>query len=184
MRIPRLLQAASLSTLLCATAHSHGSLPEVPPGYPSHIPAGNCGTAEQLTQLQQRLSEYNLTRLGIAAVLRKMADKYALEADTRDGLLGFARNFDDMQKNLPAPDPDSDDFRNFDFRLGLALTALTVFLNTQDEALAKHIYDDRGDPTSDLALYLAHLDSDRDSYMASLDKAGTRQDIGGVPCAE
>lgn len=182
MRITGPILAACLSTLPYTGAFSHGGRPEVPAGYPSHKTAGECAGTEQLTLLQQRLSQYNVTRLGIAQVLRKMADKYALQGETKDRLLAFADNFDDMQQHLPDPDPDSDEFRNFDFKLGLAFTALTVFLNTRDESLAKHFYDDRSNPASDLGLYLASLDVSRDNYMSSLSAAGTAGSPGTAPC--
>lgn len=183
MRLSTLLLTTTLSLALPGAAFSDSSIPPVPPDYPSHKATSECGTPQELAQLQQSLSRYNVTRLEVAAVLRKMADKYALEGDARDGLLSFAQSFEQMQQHLPAPDPDSDEFRNFDFKLGLSFAALNVFLNTRDEALARHFFDDRKDPDSDLGLYLASLDSSRDSYMSSLKNANAHHSQGpGKPC--
>jgi hypothetical protein len=179
---PGLFLLACLTILPWTTVYGHGSLPDVPPDYPSHKAAGECTDPDRLLQLQQRLTRYNMTRLAIAEVLRKMADKYALQGETRNGLLAFAVNFEDMQRHLPAPDPDSDTFRNFDFRLGLTFTALMVYLNTRDEILTRHFYDDRDNPASDLGIYLASLDASRESYLSSLGTSDRQQGAATVPC--
>ena len=150
-------------------------IPPVPRDYPSHKALGKCYTTSQIEQIRQQLTRYNKTRVEVSIVLRKLADKYKLTEDTRRSLLGFAESFEQIENELPSPDPDSDDFRNFDFKLGLAFTALTVFLNTNEET-AKPFYDDRLDKNSVLGIYLAELDISRDVYMSSLQSANKKLD--------
>lgn len=180
MRHSGILLAAILTGMATAVAAAHEGRPEVPADYPSHRAADPCGGTRHLAELRQRLTQYNLTRVGIGAVLRGMADRYELRDDVRAGLVSFAENFEQMQRDLPDPDPDSDEFRNFDFKLGLAFSALALFLNTRDETLAHDFAIDRDDPKSDLNLYLTALDTSRDGYLSSLDAAGAKPPCGSA----
>ena len=161
--------------LISYSSSSYGDgIPQVPEDYPSHKALGKCYTTQQINEIRQQLAEYNVTRVRVSSVLRLMADKYELSDDTRLSLLGFAENFEKMEKNMPDPDPDSDNFRNFDFQLGLSFTALTVFLNTNDET-AEQFTNDRNNSSSDLGVYLAELDNSREIYMSSLKPVSSQQ---------
>ena len=156
-----------LSTLLlaAATAWANGR-PDVPPDYPSHAALGDCN----LDGRRARLRDYTRTRLDVAPVLRRMAlGDPSIGDKSRAELLKFATNLDEMRQRLPEPDPDSTEFRNFDFRLGLAFTALAVYLNTEDEQLTARFVADRDNPDSELGRYLARLDLSRQRYMDDLE---------------
>lgn len=182
MRIPTLFIAAGMSLSLYSAASAHEGRPQVPADYPSHLRALDCGSSANLQSLRDKLDDYNLIRLQVATVLRTFADKYELSGPTRKNLLAFAQNFEQMQEHLPDPDPDSDAFRNFDFKVGLAFTALTVFLNTEDESLAGHFYSDRENPGSELGVYLAALDNSRNDYMTALAHVNSTPADSGVSC--
>lgn len=158
----RMLLLAGL--LACAGVTCADGLPPVPPDYPSHQRAGSCDQAT----LRERLQAYNETRLQLAAVLRDLASEPTAARYARDRLAGYADNLDAMRRSLPEPDPDSADFRNFDFRLGIMLTSMTLFLNTEDEHLAARFVRDRDNPASELGRYLARLDRSRSAYMDKL----------------
>ena len=165
----------NLYILMAYSTSSYGDgIPQVPKDYPSHKALGKCYPTQQIQTIRQQLAEYNVTRVKVSSVLRLMADKYKLSGDTRQRLVGFAENFEKMEKNMPDPDPDSDHFRNFDFQLGLSFTALTVFLNTNDETAAQFT-DDRNNSSSDLGVYLAELDNSREIYMSSLKPVSSQQ---------
>lgn len=171
MRIYTLLITSCLYTLMAFSGSCYADgIPEVPKDYPSHKALGKCYTTQQIELIREQLNKYNVTRLEVSDVLRKLADKYKLTGETRNRLLGFAGSFELMKKELPSPDPDSDDFRNFDFKLGLAFTSLTVFLNSNEDT-AQSFYDDRDNKGSELGIYLAELDTSRDVYMSSLQTA-------------
>ncbi|MDX2505046.1 MAG: hypothetical protein QNL62_11315 [Gammaproteobacteria bacterium] len=171
MRIYTLLRTSMLFTLMIFSGSGYADgIPEVPKDYPSHKALGKCYTTQQIELIREQLNKYNVTRLEVSEVLRKLADKYKLTGETRNRLLGFAGSFELMKKELPSPDPDSDDFRNFDFKLGLAFTSLTVFLNSNEDT-AQSFYDDRDNKGSELGIYLAELDTSRDVYMSSLQTA-------------
>ena len=162
-----------LTTLLfvAAAPAAADALPVVPDDYPSHAALGDC----DLTALRERLRDYNQTRLEVAPVLRRMAlGDPSIRGESRDELLKFAASLDEMRQRLPEPDPDSTEFRNFDFRLGLTFTALAVYLNTEDEQLSARFVTDRDDPDSELGRYLARLDLSRQHYIEDLEavKAG------------
>ena len=156
----RLTTRLGLAGLLVVTlAHADG-MPPVPKDYPSHARVGSCYQAALGSQLQ----EYNETRLQLAQILRHMSDEPAVSPAARQRLLGFADNLDAMRGHLPPPDPDSNAFRNFDFQLGITLTATTLFLNSEDEQLTKRFVHDRDDPQSELGQYLVRLEQSRQQY--------------------
>lgn len=160
-----------LLPILClAQAQSHADgIPPVPADYPSHVQVGDCTRAG----LEGRLQAYNETRLELAAVLRKLADEADASPAATMRLRGYAESLDEMRDQIPAPDPDSDAFRNFDFRLGIMLTSMTLFLNTADEKLTRRFEQDRDDPNSALGLYLVHLEQTRSAYMDGLTASRT-----------
>lgn len=155
------LTAGCLAGSLSAVADG---MPPVPDDYPSHTAVGSCNQQA----LSERLQRYNETRLALAGVLRHLAEEPHTAQPAKARLLGYADNLDAMRQRLPAPDPDSDAFRNFDFQLGITLTSMTLFLNTEDAHLTRRFVRDRDDPGSELGVYLARLDESRRQYMDHL----------------
>lgn len=149
--------------MLSGTVLADG-LPAVPSDYPSHERVGSCNQHD----LGERLHAYNETRLQLAEILRDMAMEPSASAAARSRLNSYAENLDNMRFNLPTPNPDSAAFRNFDFRLGMVLTSITLFLNTEDEHLAARFIHDRDDPNSPLGRYLVRLEHSRTTYMDKL----------------
>jgi len=173
---------ASLYVLMTfSTSNYADGIPAVPKDYPSHKALGKCYTTQQIEQIQLQLADYNNTRVEVSSVLRIMAHKYKLSGESLKRLLGYAESFEQMEKDLPAPNPDSDEFRNFDFKLGLAFTSLAVFLNS-DEATAEHFYDDQHNANSELGIYLSDLDNSREVYMSSLKPVSSRSDSATDSC--
>ncbi|MDZ7754203.1 MAG: hypothetical protein U5S82_21845 [Gammaproteobacteria bacterium] len=159
--------------------------PRLPADYPSHRLAGECDKGSWLTRrqsLEQHLDAYNHTRLEVAAMLRQIVAEYDLEAATRQHLLSFAQTFEEMAAAMPAPDPDSNAFRNFDFRLGLSFAAVAAYLN-DNEALAARFHADRLEPETTVGRYLARLDLSRDTYEASLERAREDATEDGHACS-
>ncbi|MCB1800433.1 MAG: hypothetical protein KDI82_01975 [Gammaproteobacteria bacterium] len=159
-----LVAALSLAAGL-AVAHEP---PPVPADYPSHRQVGGCTSQ---AALREGLQAYNVARLEVADVLRNLAKEDGIAQDSRTQLLGYAEQFEEMRRRMPEPDPDSNEFRNFDFQIGLAFASMAVFLNTKDEALADRFFKDRDQPASDLGRYLAHLERSRVHYTSQLDRA-------------
>ena len=170
VRIALLLGAGCLLGATFAQAHD---IPPVPADYPSHKDVGHCNKAS----LRQELQDYNETRLQLAEVLRHMADAPDTAPSAKARLLSYAESLDDMRRQMPAPDPDSNEFRNFDFKLGMMLTSMTLFLNTEDEQLAERFNRDRDNPGSELGIYLARLERTRERYMSHL-SASKSEDCG------
>lgn len=154
----------ALAGLLASVHVGADGMPPVPKDYPSHKLAGNCYQAS----LGRQLQSYNITRLQLADIMRHMADEPAAAPAAKDRLLGYADNLDGMRDHLPPPDPDSHEFRNFDFQLGITLTAMTLFLNTEDEHITRRFTRERDDPQSELGLYLVRLEQTREQYMHEL----------------
>jgi hypothetical protein len=150
--------------LLAGSNATADAIPPVPADYPSHKMAGNCNQKV----LGDRLQHYNETRLQVADVIRHLAQEPKTAEPAKVRLLSYADNFDDMRKRMPAPNPDSPEFQNFDFQLGFALTSMVLFLNTEDEHLAERFFRDRDNPDSELGIYLARLDESRKRYMDHL----------------
>lgn len=161
------LSAAVLTaTTACCVADG---MPPIPADYPSHLQVGECNRQH----LSRQLQDYNETRLALSVVLRNMAVDPAIQPHARELLIGYAANLENMRAHLPPPDPDSNEFRNFDFQLGITLTAMTLFLNSEDPGLAERFVADRDNPDSELGLYLVKLDNSRTHYMDEL--AASRQ---------
>ena len=161
-RTSTLITAAILAgTTLCCVADG---MPPPPADYPSHRQVGECNRQH----LRQQLQEYNEIRLALSDVLRHMAVDPAIQPSARDRLIGYAANLETMRTHLPPPDPDSAEFRNFDFQLGITLTAMTLFLNSEDPGLSRRFVADRDNPNSELGIYLTRLDDSRKHYMDEL----------------
>ena len=176
MRTAPLLIAISLCCMVNTSVLAHRDV--VPDNYPSHKPSSDCTEPVGIAGLQQKLREYNISRIEVGNVLQAMADNYNLEDDVREGLLGFAEHFEQMGKDLPNPDPDSEEFRNFDFKIGLTLTAVMVYLNTRDNSLTEQFHTDQKDPYSILGRYLTELDLSRDAYLAKLEDMSNTEKTG------
>lgn len=154
--------------LACTTVNAQADVrAEIPADYPSHKKMGSC----QRQALSEHLQHYNETRLDVASVLRHMADEKKASTASRERLIGYAANLENMRQDLPPPDPDSKVFQNFDFQLGITLTSMTLFLNTEDEHLAQRFISDRDNPDSRLGQYLTRLEDSRKSYMDLLASA-------------
>lgn len=155
----------SLFFLTNYAAHADG-----PPIFESSPNKFNdCYSSTQQEQVKEDLTTYNIKRTEVANVLRTMSDKYQLTDESRKKLLNFAATFDRLGSNLPEPDPYSNEFQNFDFTIGLSLTALTFFLNTNKD-ITESFSLDRENAESELGLYLADLDKSREKYLSSLKK--------------
>lgn len=149
---------------------SHGSVvadaqPQLPDNYPSHYAPSGC---EASGDLSERLHHYNIQRLELAKILRHFADDQSISPKAQQRLKDYAKNLDRMRANLPEPDPDTDEFRNFDFQLGIALTSMTLFLNIEDENLSERFKRDRDNPESALGDYLVELEKSRNQYFDEL----------------
>ncbi|MFK8067730.1 MAG: hypothetical protein AB8D52_05755 [Gammaproteobacteria bacterium] len=138
----------------------------------------NCHTSIQQENVKKDLTTYNIKRTEVANVLRILSDKYQLKGKSREKLLDFAATFDRLGGDLPEPDPYSSEFQNFDFTLGLSLTALTLFLNTNED-ITESFSLDRDNAESELGLYLADLNKCREKYQSSL-KEVKAQPIGNT----
>jgi hypothetical protein len=147
-------------------------LPGVPKDYPSHSQVRGCN----LDDVRRKLQDYNHCRLDIATVVRHLAEEQPMGAEAQKELLGFAANLEEMRARLPEPDPDSNAFREFDFRLGLTFAAMVLFLNTKDERLTARFVHDREDPNSELGRYLTRLDLSRRQYLDGLQAAARAGD--------
>lgn len=164
MYTPRLLFPTLLWALASGTVVAHDR-PPVPADYPSHRGVAEC----QRQALAAKLQLYNQARLDLGEVLRHLADDPAIGTGERQRLRGYADTLDQMRSQLPPADPDDERFREFDFHLGLVLTSITLFLNTEDDALTARFDAAHADPDSELNHYLVRLESDRLDYMHALD---------------
>jgi hypothetical protein len=168
MRSTQLLIAISLCCFVNTAVLAHKN--SVPEDYPDHTQhTEGCKQPVNIVDLQTRLHDYNVARVQVADVLYNMAESYNLDTEVSDRLLSFAALFRKMGAELPQPDPGSDEFRNFDFKLGLSLTAVTVFLNSRDESLTRQFKADQNNPDSNLGIYLTRLDDSRESYTSGLE---------------
>jgi hypothetical protein len=176
MRIAPRLAIISLCCMASTAVLAHKDA--VPDDYPSHNQTTRCTEPGNITDLRQKLNEYNATRVQVSEVLYTMVESYKLNGKVREGLLGFAELFEKMGNELPQPDPDSDEFRNFDFKLGLSLAAVVFYLNTSDESLTQQFQRDQQNPNSALGSYLAELDLSRDAYMSELEHSHSPDQTG------
>ena len=166
----RIAKRLAIISLCCAASTAVlADKDAVPDNYPSHNQTTRCTEPGSTTVLRQKLNEYNVTRVQVSEVLYTMVESYKLNGEVREGLLGFAELFEKMGNELPQPDPDSDEFRSFDFKLGLSLAAVVFYLNTNDESLTQQFQRDQQNPNSALGSYLNDLDRSRGAYMAELE---------------
>jgi hypothetical protein len=161
------ITAALVLAMAAAPTLAHEP-PPVPSDYPSHSAVSGCTS---LASLREGLQAYNVARLEVSDLLRELAADTGTSDESRAQLLGYAEQFEDLRRQLPDPDPDSNAFRNFDFQIGLTFASMTVFLNSRDPALSARFFRDRDDPQSGVGRYLAYLEQSRVRYAADLDRA-------------
>ena len=77
MRTAPLLIAISLCCMVNTSVLAHRDV--VPDNYPSHKPSSDCTEPVGIAGLQQKLREYNISRIEVGNVLQAMADNYNLE---------------------------------------------------------------------------------------------------------
>ena len=137
--------------------------------YPDNNNYGCTQPGSNIANLQKSLQDYNVARVQVSDVLYSMADSYNLNAEVNEQLRGFADTFKKLSMELPQPDPNTTAFRNFDFKLGISLTAVTFFLNSGDESLTRQFKADQNNPESNLGTYLIKLDHSRENYTNQLE---------------
>ena len=169
MQLSHLVPACALLAFAVSGTEAHGF--DVPADYPSHHAVGGCHQqhlSEMQRELGVRLDDYNHVRLDVAQMLRDVVRDYHLTGDERTRLLGFADNFDSMAAHLPAPDPDSSEFRNFDFQVGISFASVAVHLN-ENQALADRFRADQREPSSAVGRYMARLNASKEAYFSTLE---------------
>lgn len=113
--------------------------------------------------MEEALDAYNHSRVAIGAMLRKVATEFDLEGEEQRQVLAFATTFDQLAQQVPDPDPASEAFLSFDYRVGMSFAAVAVYLNAH-EALSEQFHRSRKDPESTVGTYLAGLDARRQAY--------------------
>jgi hypothetical protein len=113
--------------------------------------------------MEEALDAYNHSRVAIGAMLRELSTEFDLEGEEQRQVLAFATTFDELARQVPDPRPDSEAFRNFDYRVGMSFAAVAVYLNAHD-ALSAQFHRSRKDPESTVGRYLAGLDARRQAY--------------------
>lgn len=170
-RLSRMLVAVFL---ILPVATATADRPGVPDDYPSHMVVKDCADgsistispdARQL--LGDLLQDYTELRLGIADVLRKLSDNYQLNDEQRKRMQGYVATFESLADTMPPAYPDSDEFQNFDFKMGMSFMSLLYYIN-EDEQTAKQFYSDRDDPQSIVGEYIAIVDASRSAYEDAL----------------
>jgi hypothetical protein len=172
---------ARLKTMLVAVflilpfSSASADRPGVPEDYPSHAVVKNCdnGTVSAIGPEDRRvlgdlLKDYTELRLGIADVLRRVSEDYQLNDEQRKRMLDYVAMFESLADTMPPAYPDSSEFQNFDFKMGMSFMSLLYYIN-EDEVTAKQFYSDRDDPKSPVGEYITTVDASRSAYENALE---------------
>ena len=120
-------------------------------------------------KMQQQLKAYNEARFKMTDVLRAMVVDYSLEGYSKKRILSYAEHFEDMSNNIPNFDPDTAEYKNFDFRLGMSFASTVIFLNSTKD-VEKHFQADQKNPESNISKYVVEMDKEEVSYSSLLTK--------------
>ena len=120
-------------------------------------------------RMQQQLKAYNTARFKMSDVLRAMVVDYSLQGYSRKRILSYAEHFEEMSKNIPSLDPDTAEYKNFDFRLGMSFASTVIFLNSTEDVL-KDFQADQKNPNSKISKYVIKMDLEAEAYTSLLNE--------------
>lgn len=107
-------------------------------------------------KMQMHLIEYNNARFKMADVLNAMVSDYSLQGYSKKRILGHAKYFRDMSKKVPNLDPDTADYKNFDFQIGMGFASTVIFLNSTDDVF-EHFKADQQNPESNISKFVKNM---------------------------
>ena len=120
-------------------------------------------------KMQQQLHVYNEARFKMSDVLRAMVVDYSLQGYSRKRILGYAEHFQEMSENIPNLDPNTAEYKNFDFRLGMSFASTVIFLNSTKD-VEKHFQADQKNPESNISKYVVEMDKEEVTYSSLLNE--------------
>jgi lipoprotein NlpI len=120
-------------------------------------------------KMQQQLKAYNDARFKMSDVLRAMVIDYSLQGYSKKRILSYAKHFEEMSNSIPNLDPDTAEYKNFDFRLGMSFASTVIFLNSTDDVL-KYFQSDQKNPKSNISKYVIEMDMEGEAYTSLLNE--------------
>ena len=114
-------------------------------------------------KLQHQLEAYNVARFKMSDVLRAMVVDYSLQGYSKKRLLSYAEHFEDMRNSIPNFNPNTAEYKNFDFRLGMSFASTVIFLNSTADVLEKFQADQKN-PESNINKYIVEIDKEEGKY--------------------
>jgi len=118
-------------------------------------------------KMQKQLKDYNDARFQMADVLNAMVSDYSLQGYSKKRILGYAKHLKDISEKIPNLDPDTADYKNFDFQLGISFASTVIFLNTTDDVL-KHFKAEQDNPESNISKFVENMTKEEVAYKALL----------------
>jgi len=116
------------------------------------------GSHQNDEYLISKLIAYDRQRMDIIAVIPKLIADYEIAPPFSETLLRYAQTFDNLDRQYEGKLKTLDDYRSYDFRVGMAYLSLMSTLQTAPE-LYQNLHADMEDASTTLGAYLQRLDT-------------------------
>ena len=106
--------------------------------------------------LIDKLIAYDRERLRIIEVIPVLIEDYDIEPPFSESLLRYAKTFENLDKQYRGQLKTLDDYRSYDFRLGMAYLSMMTSIQEQTD-LYQHLHADMEDENTAIGAYIKQL---------------------------
>ena len=106
--------------------------------------------------LIDKLIAYDRERLRIIEVIPVLIEDYDIEPPLSESLLRYAKTFENLDKQYKGQLKTLDDYRSYDFRLGMAYLSMMTSIQEQTD-LYQHMHADMEDENTAIGAYIKQL---------------------------
>lgn len=108
-------------------------------------------------QLIAKLIAYDRERLRIIEVIPVLIENYDIEPPFSESLLRYAKTFENLDQQYRGQLKTLDDYRSYDFRLGMAYLSMMTSIQEQAD-LYQHMHTDMENENTAIGAYINQLD--------------------------
>ena len=107
--------------------------------------------------LIDKLIAYDRERLRIIEIIPVLIENYDIQLPFSESLLRYAKTFENLDKQYQGKLKTLDDYRSYDFRMGMAYMSMMASLQEQAD-LYQHLHADMKDENTAIGAYIKQLD--------------------------
>ncbi len=107
--------------------------------------------------LIDKLIAYDRERLRIIEIIPILIENYDIQSPFSESLLRYAKTFENLDRQYQGKLKTLDDYRSYDFRMGMAYMSMMASLQEQAD-LYRHLHADMEDESTAIGAYIKQLD--------------------------